>query len=753
MPNDSNNRNMMRGSEPFLAACDPNQAAQPPEVDYLNFSRIWDVFCRRKWLMLIVFLLVVIPGVLYTKSQKRIWEATAMMVVPTARPMTSSAEDLGLLTDLVELAKSRSVIGITQVLKSNDLIWGASQKLGADGLLKGYGTKAAAEGMVPDWALSFDMQKDSDVITVVGKAYDPDVAATLANTVILNYIDHEKGYTWRTAKQGREFVSKELESVREKLTTAQKNLANFTRKTKLVSADEQIRQLAINTVALQVDRDKAAVEMASTKCQTEVLRSQLDSEGVEIQSSRSMQMSPEYQLAVSDLARLNAERAKLIQEYQPDSIEVKKINDEIDATKMHMKTIVETVVSSTVRGRNPALESYLQSVVNSAADETQIRELTRVMNERNKEMQTLPDRARLYADLNRTVRTLEATFDSLSSKYYAMLINENSTLPNALFAATARPPIEPSTPNKKRNAVLFLLLGMILSVASAILAERFDERVRYEDTVSSITGRIPLGIIPEAKAIGGRSRFQLDGIDPGSPFTEAFRLLHNTIRFSETASQSKILAITSASRDEGKSTVVVNLAAAMAMTGVKVIIVDCNLRNPSLREATEVTHNLGFADLVNKGLTLQEEAIFPTKLENLYCLPSGNLPNNPSEVLDSIESRYLFASLSKAYDVVILDCPAFVGLSDMQIISTLVDGVILVVSVNQTKTWELRDALSGLSRIGAPIIGSVFNRVVSDKVGFNYYGHTEGLLAARSGILGWLKRRRATSKTSRDDES
>jgi capsular exopolysaccharide synthesis family protein len=369
---------------------------------------------------------------------------------------------------------------------------------------------------------------------------------------------------------------------------------------------------------------------------------------------------------------------------------------------------------------------------------------------RDKQIQELPDRERIYADLDRNVHVLENTYQTLSSKYYAMLINENSTLPNALFAATARPPLAPAYPNKKRNVALFTLLGIVLAIASAAIVERLDKRIRYEDTVSNLTGQLPLAIIPDVRNIG-RSNLQLDAASPDSAFVESFRMLRNAIRFSGSTLPLGTLAVTSPGRGEGKSTTAINLAVAMAMNGTKVLIVDCDLRRPSLREGMGVMNNIGFTDLIKGDVTL-EEAVFQTRVDNLYCLPAGNLPDNPTEVLDSVESRNLFESLSQYYDVVILDCPPCAGLSDMQVISTIVDGVVLVVSVNQTETPGLHDALRLLNQVNAPIIGSVINRFDISSTGYDSYRHIRDSLEGSKGIRGWLKGKPSSDATNDDGE-
>ena len=668
--------------------------------------------------MLGTLMIVLIVGAIITIKQKPVYESQAVMIVASNRSVSYASDDTGILNDLAALTRSRSVQSEVALLTSPEVINAASLLLEGDDVIKGFGGTR-----IPDWAIDIDSKKDSDVIVVSAKAYDPSVAANFANSLVQACMDREQGFNSTAARSGKESVASEMDNVQKQLVVAQKDLADYKRKTKLIVADSQLQNIAADTQNMQSESDKAQVELAAAQRQREALRAQLAMQGNQVESSATVQMSPEYQAALSSLADLNTKRAALIQEYTPESREVKKIDGQIAETNQRLKQIASTVVASRVKARNPFLDSYINSIVNSASAEARTHALGKVVAERNKQIEALPEQERTMTKLMQRVAALDKTYQMLSDRYYTLLLNEKSSLPNARIASTARPIYAPVSPNRKRNALLFLALGLVLSVAVAAVAERMDGRIRDENSVAQAIGETALAIIPDEKALK-KSDGKFSAIDRNSPFFEAFRILHNTIFFGRHDDDLKMLAITSPGCGEGKSTTTVYLATAVAKAGKRVLIVDCDLRRPSLHKIMNIQASVGLTNVVS-GLISAEEAILSTETDGVFYLPTGPLPRDPAEFLNSMETRTLLRSLSEEYDAVILDCPPCAGLGDVQVISTIAQGVLLVVTMNQTLMPSLNRTLESLSRVGAPVIGFVINRLDSKRSGYDYYYYSD----------------------------
>jgi polysaccharide biosynthesis transport protein len=662
--------------------------------------------------MLLTLVAVLAVGAICTLKQKKVYESTALMLLASPRATSFTNDETGILSDLASLTRSRTVQSELDILMSADVFQDAAEELGEEAVFKGFGSDR-----LPAWAVSLDTKKDSDVITIKAKAYDPRVAAALANALVHAGIQNEQGYNSLAAKASKDSVGIERDRVRNELITAQKQLAQYKRQTKLVVPDSQLAQIAGNMLSLQMEKDKYDVERAAMLRQREALKRQLADDGKTVESSQSIQTNPEYLAAQSALGQLQAQRAILLQKYTPQAREIKNIDGAIAETKSRMKTIATTVVGQTIQSRNPVVDKYVEAVVNESSASARVGAINGVLSQRNREIQALPDQERNMTMLMQNVESLDRTFQMLSDKYNTLSISERSTFPAARLASTARPSWIPASPNKARNAGLFLILGLMLAAAVAAVAERLDRRLHDEDAVVHATGETALAVIPDEKSL---RKTPLSEISHNTPFIEAFRILRNVTLFSDDHRDVKLLAVTSPGGSEGKSTTCVNLARAIAMLGKRVLLVDCDLRRPSLHNYLGISGKAGFTDLV-KGLLNSEEAVQPTKLENVFCLTSGPLPPDSAEFLNSMDSRSILKALAQEYDAVILDCPPCAGLSDMQVISTIVQGVLLVVTMNKTMQTSLNRAIASLTQVGAPVMGYVINRLNAKRSGYDYY--------------------------------
>lgn len=719
---DSGNRNLIAKTGQTALSPPSDLVYLPPRttVEQVELKRVWSIL-RRRWLvMLIVLVAVLASGAAYTLLKTPVYESTAMVVVVTNAPVPGRSDDLRVLNDLLALTKSSSVQSHLQLIMSPEVLGTAAARLGEDDIETGFGGTT-----VPRWAVKVHTAtRDSDVISISARAYDPVVAANLANSVVRTYIERDLAFSSEATRQGRAYVSSELETVQKQLDEAQEQLAEYKQESKLVVPESQLQAVANSVVTLQNELDKAKVELASVEHQKKSLREQITSEGDEVEQSSTIQLNPQYQAALARLNDLNAKRASLIQEYAPQSKEIAKLDGEIAAAEEQTKRIAETVVAAQVKARNPAVSDYVGAVVSTASTQAKIGALQGVLADRSSQMDELPERERDLTRLMQKVNILSHTYQQLSEKNYALLVNEKSILPNARLASAAYPSPGPASPNRMINALVFMVLAILLAVVAAAVAEHLDDKVRDEAHVRHMIAEDPLSIIPNVK--GGNGKLTIGEAGCDSAFAESFRMLRNAISLPSEENPPKLLAVTSPGRGEGKTTTSVNLAIAMAMAGKKVLLVDCDLRRPRLRKRLGISRKIGLTDLVN-GNVSPEEAIVPTSIENVFCLPSGSFPPNPAEFLGFPKSREMIMKLSETFDVLILDCPPCAGFSDMQVVSKLVDGILLVVSVNGTMRTGLSSCVQSLSRVNAPILGTVINRLNITGTSYEYYAHPDGL--------------------------
>ncbi|MFB0535544.1 MAG: CpsD/CapB family tyrosine-protein kinase [Anaerolineae bacterium] len=209
--------------------------------------------------------------------------------------------------------------------------------------------------------------------------------------------------------------------------------------------------------------------------------------------------------------------------------------------------------------------------------------------------------------------------------------------------------------------------------------------------------------------------------DPRSPVSEAYRTLRTNLDFSSLDKPIKTMLVTSAGPEEGKSTVLANLAVTTAQTGRKVILVDCDLRRPSLHDIFDLKNDRGLTTMVVNDAAMESPPLQDTGVQGLQLVCSGPLPPNPSELLGSRRMEEIIAALLERADVVLFDAPPVVAVTDAAVLSTKVDGVLLVINAGGTKRDYARAATARLEKVNANLLGAVLNNVKFDVSLHRYY--------------------------------
>ena len=213
----------------------------------------------------------------------------------------------------------------------------------------------------------------------------------------------------------------------------------------------------------------------------------------------------------------------------------------------------------------------------------------------------------------------------------------------------------------------------------------------------------------------------ITAFSPKSPISEQYRTIRTNIQFSMIDKELKVLACTSAMPRDGKSTTIANLAVTLAQQGQKILLIDADLRRPTIHQIMEVKNQYGLTSLLTKKANL-EMAILPTsRANNLHVLPAGPIPPNPSELLGSNMMETLIAELSAKFDLVLFDTPPVLAVTDAQILGSRCDGIIIVIRSHKTEKKELIKAKELLDRTNVNLIGVVLNGVDQKDVPYSYY--------------------------------
>jgi tyrosine-protein kinase Etk/Wzc len=365
------------------------------------------------------------------------------------------------------------------------------------------------------------------------------------------------------------------------------------------------------------------------------------------------------------------------------------------------------------------------------------------------------------------VRMIQSVYDELQSEYQRARIAQQIKDEFVELVDRAPRPTAPISPNRKRIYLTAMIFGAMLGLAAAVAVEQFDDSVKSPDEARDSFDLTVLGTIPQIKEAAAR-RKTADGtshrlvthLDPKSPVAEAYRSLRTNLAFARAHDQLKTIVLTSPGPADGKSTTVANLAITFAQQGQRTLLVDADLRRAVLDKLFSVRREPGLTDLL-VGRAQLADVVHESGIDNLSVLGSGPFPPNPSELLGSQAMRDVLSEASSAYDIVMLDSPPLLAVTDAAVLSTLVDGAILVVRMGATPRTSVRRAMSQLQTVHGRLIGAVLNDVdfrsglYGGGYGYYYYyysgadGHKNG---SRLGMLGRVQRwtRARTGATRRD---
>ncbi len=391
---------------------------------------------------------------------------------------------------------------------------------------------------------------------------------------------------------------------------------------------------------------------------------------------------------------------------------------------------LNSLIATTAGRLVAAVKSQLQSVT------AQIESLDRLRASGASQIATAPAGETEELQLNQQVQTIQKMADQLRTDLQKAKMAEAVEAGQVEIVDLASTPGYQIPTGSTRKATLGLLVGLLLGIAAAVFADGLNTSIRKRSDIERLLQIPGLAVIPRLNAPsagkkGGVSRAlalamprravsQSNGkkgvlsdelvtfLDMQSPGAEAYRTLRTNLIFSQAVRALRTLVVTSASPGEGKTTTAANLAVAFAQQGLRVLIVDCDLRRARLHKMFGVAREPGFTDLL-LGSAAEEDVTNVTSITGLYVLTAGSLPPNPSELLGGEGARRTLGALTEAYDLVIVDTPPLLAASDAAILATIADGAVLVLKAGKTANAAAQQAVHQLTSVGARVVGAVLN--------------------------------------------
>jgi capsular exopolysaccharide synthesis family protein len=385
---------------------------------------------------------------------------------------------------------------------------------------------------------------------------------------------------------------------------------------------------------------------------------------------------------------------------------------------------ITSMIPPTVENLLDAVQSQIQSL------NARITALDRVRAAGATRIAAAPAAETQEQELSQQVQTIRNTADQLRSELQRARMSEAVEAGQVQIIQLATYPGYRIATGKNRKLVIGVLVGLMLGFGAAVVLDSLDASIRRRSDIEKMLGVPSLAVIPRLPSANGlrgpvaralprlmasssprNGRPDQDLVilrDARSPAAEAIRTLRTNLMFSQAVRSMRTLVVTSASPSEGKTTTASNLAAAFAQQGMRVLLLDCDLRRARLHRMFSVPREPGLTDLV-LGYADEDAVTRATEVTGLYLIPSGKLPPNPAELLGGEQMRRTIASLVEGYDLIIVDTPPLLAAADAAILSTLANGVILVLRAGATENAAAQQSVQQLNAVGARIVGAVLN--------------------------------------------
>lgn len=385
--------------------------------------------------------------------------------------------------------------------------------------------------------------------------------------------------------------------------------------------------------------------------------------------------------------------------------------------------LANQVIKQTPAGQNDEDEFLEESLAYYQAAITELREEIALKEAQLGSLKS----AREIAEVQTEIQTAKSNLQELTTSYSSLLTSSSQGATNTI---TIVEPALPGTQVAADNIITIITaagIGLVLSASAAYVLEYLDDTVKTEEQIQKLTKLPTLAGIAEIRGEGGNL---ITVTKPRSPTAEAFRVLRTAIQYTAVDKPNRILLVTSAVPQEGKSTTSSNLAVIMAQAGHSVLLIDADLRRPSQHHIFGLSNKRGLTNFLlefNPNATaedmrhLVEDTAQTTRVEGLQVLACGPIPPNPSELLGSVKMKKLLAKLAEQFDFVILDSPPVLSVTDAAVLSTLVDGTLFVVKANKSRRAPSKQAVERLREVNARLVGAVLNALSPRTEGYSFY--------------------------------
>ena len=706
------------------------------------------VLIKRKWIVGGTLAVIFGAALVATLRTTPIYDAVGSIAINKPDPIlqnlrdsANSGADYYDPTDMdTEVRILRSDLLALQVIKQLNL--DRMPEFGGHGQLPSSSLELTTDTLDPDSArsnavlgafkgnLRVVLEPNTRIIDIHFRSPNKDLAARVVNTLANTYIEQNFKTRFESTMQASDWLSRQLVDLQMKVETSQEKLVQYQKQHQILGIDEKQN---ITTAKLdELNKELTAAE--SERMQKESvyrLAEAGDPEAAASVSSGAAQGKSSENTSVlleklqEQKAELRIQIAQFSTQFGPQYPKLAQLNNQVQEIDAQLQYEMKKVAGR-LRG------DYLAALQRENM-------LRAALEEQKQQANKLNESAIEYSLLKRDFETNRTLYEGLLQKLKEAGVTAGLRSNNIRPVDIARTPASPAEPNIPRNLGFAFVLGLTSGIGLAFLLEGIDNTVRTPEQAQAISalpslGMIPMGSKPAAEVsargltvASSREAVELITLSrPQSQMAESYRALRTSLLLTSLGSPPKTILITSALPQEGKTTTSINVASVLARKGTRVLLVDADLRRPSIHKTLGMGPRVGLSNVLTGGTTLQQATVCSTQLDNLFILPAGTPPPNPAELLASSQMADLLAEVREQYDHIVIDTPPTLSVTDAVVLSTRMDAVVLVIRSGQTTKPALRRSRDILGQVNARIAGVLLNAVDLDSPDYYYYYEYQG---------------------------
>src|SRR5579862_2246659 len=699
---------------------------EPHLLDYVNTLR------KHQWLILTFLLTVVTVVTIASFKMKPIYQAAARVEVDresSQNPLpfndANSYDDFvdadNYLETQTKILESETLA--FQTIKSMNLARYPEFGGSATGPTLGQGAGAKRPAILGAFLGSLSVKRvpNSRLVEVRFEAQDPNLAAQIVNAHLQNYIEQNFRSKYDATTQASNWLSSELEELRIKVEKSEDARLAYERENQIWQINEK---QDITTQKLG-DLSRAATEAQTEVAQKEALYRMAVSGNVDALPAALGNG------VVQDLLRrksqLDQDYAEAVNQYGPNFPKVLRLAAQQKQVDADLANARKTMVESVEEDYNTA-QSHL-SLLQEALDKQKA------------DANDLAEKLVQYNILQHDADSNKQLYDGLLQKLKEAGITAGLRSSNIRVVDPALVPTTPSRPQKSKNILLAVLVGLVGGIGLAIFREYLDNTVKSPTDIENLTGLPSLAVVPFLPELNGHhgklSRIAREAtgrgstgprvellayVQPKSQISEAFRALRTSLLLSQAEHPPQVILVTSALPREGKTTSAVNLAVTLAQLGDRTLIMDADLRKPGIRRALNLAsgRDTGLSSYLAGVSSLDEVTMPHPAISNLAALTTGPVPPSPADLLSSHRMREAIADLRRRFKFIVIDSPPILAATDAVILSSLTDGVLLVVRSGATPKEAFTRSRDLLGAVKGHLLGVVLNAVDSSAPDYYY---------------------------------